>query len=266
LIEKSAIENSDIFYRQFCSLLSWVLEAEDRTEDFWKNPLGQLQKTTNYVTKNLLREFQNTQLLLAMDEVERMRTSPFCSDFFGMLRSWHNKRSDGGELTRINMALVTSTEPYAFIQDLNQSPFNVGTVLDLRDFTPDEINELNRRHGHPLSTQQVTRISELLGGQPYLTRKALYLTASKRVTFDEVVNNSSEDHGPFGDHLRNHLFRMSDYPELKSGLLQVIKYQRCVDDHVFLRLRGAGLIKRVGNQVLPRNSLYAEYFLKRLSE
>jgi hypothetical protein len=29
-------------------------------------------------------------------------------------------------------------------------------------------------------------------------------------------------------------------------------------------VRGAGLVKRVGNEVLPRNSLYAEYFLKRL--
>jgi len=264
MIENSAIESADIFYRQFCSLLSWEFEVEDRTEEFWKNPLGQVQKTTNYVTKYLLKELQDTKLLLAMDEVERMFTSPFRSDFFSMLRSWHNNRARGGDWTRFNMALVTSTEPYQLIADLNQSPFNVGAVVELKDFTPVQVSDLNQRHGNPLSTGQVTKISELLGGHPYLTRKALYLTASKRATFDEIVKNASEDDGPFGDHLRNHLFRMSDHQELKSALLQVIKYHRCADEHVFFRLRGAGLVRRVGNDVLPRNELYAEYFGKRL--
>jgi hypothetical protein len=57
---------------------------------------------------------------------------------------------------------------------------------------------------------------------------------------------------------------MSDHQDLKSGLMQAIKYQRCSDEHVFFRLRGAGLVRRVGNDVQPRNQLYAEYFGKRL--
>ena len=73
MIENSAIENADIFYRQFCSLLSWEFEVEDRTEEFWKNPLGQVQKTTNYVTKHLLKELPETKLLLAMDEELRLQ-------------------------------------------------------------------------------------------------------------------------------------------------------------------------------------------------
>jgi hypothetical protein len=266
MIENSAIENADIFYRQFCSLLSWEFEVEDRTEEFWKNPLGQVQKTTNYVAKYLLNELHDAQLLLTMDEVERMFISPFRSDFFSMLRSWHNARARGGEWTRFNMALVTSTEPYQLIADLNQSPFNVGAIVELKDFTAEQVVDLNQRHGNPLSSEQVAKISELLGGHPYLTRKALYLTASKRATFDYIVKNACEDDGPFGDHLRNHLFRMSDHKELKSGLLQVIKYQRCPDEHIFFRLRGAGLVRRVGNEVLPRNTLYAEYFGKRLND
>ncbi len=81
-----------------------------------------------------------------------------------------------------------------------------------------------------------------------------------------IVKNACEDDGPFGDHLRNHLFRMSDHQDLKSGLIQVIKYQRCSDEHIFFRLRGAGLVRRVGNDVLPRNNFYAEYFGKRLND
>lgn len=266
MIENSAIESAEIFYHQFCSLLSWEFEVEDRTEEFWKNPLGQVQKTTNYVTKHLLKEIQDKQLLLAMDEVERMFTSPFRSDFFSMLRSWHNNRARGGDWTRFNMALVTSTEPYQLIADLNQSPFNVGAVVELKDFTSEQVIDLNQRHGKPLSAEQVAKIYELLGGHPYLTRKALYLIAGKRATFEEVMKKACEDDGPFGDHLRNHLFRMSDHEDLKTSLNQVIKYQRCSDEHIFFRLRGAGLVKRIGKDILPRNQLYAEYFGKRLND
>ncbi len=264
MIEKSAIESPDIFYRQFCSLLSDEFGVEDRTEEFWKNSLGQVKKTTNYLARYLLKELSDVQVLLAMDEVERMFPSPFRSDFFSMLRGWYGERAQDKDLKRFNMALVTSTEPYQLIADLNQSPFNVGVVVELKDFTPAQVSDLNQRHGNTLLPEQVAKISELLGGHPYLTRKALYLVAGKRATFDDIVKDASEDEGPFGDHLRNHLFRMSDHQELKSALLQVIKYHRCADDHIFFRLRGAGLVRRVGNDVLPRNALYAEYFGKRL--
>lgn len=265
MIENSAITNPDIFYRQFCSLLSWEFGVEDRTDEFWKNSLGQVKKTTNYLTRYLLKELPDVQLLLAMDEVERMFPSSFRSDFFSMLRGWHNDRARDNDLKRFNIALVTSTEPYQLIADLNQSPFNVGAVVELKDFTLDQVDDLNRRHGGPFSKEQVEKVFELLGGHPYLTRKALYLIAGKHSTFDSVVKDAAEDDGPFGDHLRNHLFRMSDHQELKSGLMQVIKRHRCADKHVFFRLRGAGLVRAVGNDVLPRNFLYADYFEKRLN-
>jgi len=265
LIENTAIENADIFYKQFCSLLSWEFEIEDRTEEFWRVPLGQVQKTTNYVQRHLLKEINDVPVLFAMDEVERMFGSPFRSDFFSMLRSWHNNRARGGDWTRFNMALVTSTEPYQFIADLNQSPFNVGQVVELIDFTLEQVTDLNRRHHNPLTNKEVSQLFDLLGGHPYLTRRALYLVASQRDTFSQLLQTAFDDNGPFGDHLRNYLFRMSDQEKLKAGLMQVIRHQRCSDEHVFFQLRGSGLVKRIDTTVVPRNRLYAEYFVGRLN-
>ena len=265
LIENAAMENANVFYQQFCSLLSWEFEVEDRTEEYWKNPLGHVQKTTNYIQRYLLKEIKDVQILLGMDEVERMFASPFRSDFFSMLRSWHNNRARGGDWTRFNLALVTSTEPYQFIADLNQSPFNVGQVVELGDFTPKQVSDLNHRHHTPLDQTQVQQIYDLLGGHPYLTRRALYLVASQRDTFTEMLENACEDNGPFGDHLRNYLFRMGGQENLKTGLMQIIKYQHCKDEHIFFQLRGAGLVKRIGDKVIPRNQLYADYFRKRLN-
>jgi hypothetical protein len=200
-----------------------------------------------------------------MDEVERMFASPFRSDFFSMLRSWHNNRARGGDWVRLNLSLVTSTEPYQFIADLNQSPFNVGQVIELVDFTLGQISDLNHRHHDPLTDDQLRQLYDLLCGHPYLTRRALYLLASKRTTFEEMIENACEDDGPFGDHLRNYLFRMSNQEKLKAGLVQVIRSQRCSDEHIFFQLRGAGLVKRVAIDVIPRNPLYADYFKKRIN-
>ena len=75
---------------------------------------------------------------------------------------------------------------------------------------------------------------------------------------------AGEDDGPFGDHLRNHLYRMAGDEKLQAALLQVIRHRRCPDEHLFFRLRGAGLVRRVGDQVQLRNPLYGAYFGKRL--
>ncbi len=264
VIEHATMQDPASFYRQFCSLLSYEFEIDDLTEKYWGIPLGQVQKTSNYIQRHLLSSIPDAPVLLAMDEVERMFASPFRSDFFSMLRSWHNNRARGGEWTRLNLALVTSTEPYQLIADLNQSPFNVGIVVELTDFSATQVTQLNQRYGNPLRPVEVDLLVDLLGGHPYLTRKAVYLVHSGRFRFDQLMTNASEDDGPFGDHLRNHLFRMTDQPELKEALVSVIRHHRCADEHAFFRLKGAGLIRRQGTDVLPRNRLYSDYFGKRI--
>ena len=61
----------------------------------------------------------------------------FLYDFFGMLRSWHNARANPMKKKTwkiLDLVLVTSTEPYLFIERDHESPFNVGETLTLSDF------------------------------------------------------------------------------------------------------------------------------------
>lgn len=203
-------------------------------------------------------------LVLAMDEVESIFDTDFRSDFFGMLRGWHNRRATNRLWKRIDLALVTSTEPYQLIQNLNQSPFNVGQVIELDDFAPAQVADLNARHGAPLSARDEGRLDALLGGHPYLTRRALYLVAAGRTTAAELFDTAADERGPLGDHLRYHLFRLHGRPELARALLQVIRSGVCDDEHIFFRLRGAGLVRRAGRAVTPRCPLYASYFAEHL--
>lgn len=263
LFDRSALADADRFFRQFCSWLSAELDLEDRSAEYWNMPLGNSQRCTRYVGRAVLRELA-APLVLAMDEVETIFDTDFRSDFFGMLRSWHNSRATSPIWKQLDLTLVTSTEPYQLIDNLNQSPFNVGQVIDLVDFSPEQIAALNRAHGAPLDAEQERLLMALLAGHPYLTRRALYLVASRQITAADLFMRAASDHGPFGDHLRYHLFRLHDDRALVQGLHQVIRSNTCADERIFFRLRGAGLVRRVGQAVLPRCRLYAHYFQEHL--
>ncbi|MBD2302208.1 AAA-like domain-containing protein [Nostoc sp. FACHB-190] len=263
LFDKATLNNADKFFRQFCSWLTDELEMADKVDEYWQMPLGNSQRCTRYVGRYLLKDF-GQPLVLAMDEVESVFDSEFRSDFFGMLRSWHNSRATTPIWKKLDLALVTSTEPYQLIDNLNQSPFNVGVVIDLEDFTTQQVADLNQRHGSPLNFKEEQQLIALLGGHPYLVRLALYWVASQRLTSNELFANATADNGPFGNHLRNHLFRLHNKTELVQGMLQVIHQNTCEDERVFFRLRGAGLVRREGRVVMPRCQLYGEYFRENL--
>lgn len=265
LIENEALGDADRFYRRFCEWVTDELEMESRVAEFWDSPLGNSQRCTRYFSRYLLKELKQP-LVLAMDEVERLFAMNFRSDFFSMLRSWHNGRANPTTPVwkQLDLVLVTSTEPYQLIEDLNQSPFNVGEVINLDDFTAAQVHDLNERHGAPLNDADAQRLLQLLNGHPYLTRRALYLIATDRLSVNDLFTHATDDRGPFGDHLRYHLFRMHDKAELIKGMCSAMKQHTCDNEETFFRLRGAGLVKRVGSKVEPRCQLYADFFREHL--
>ena len=261
LFDKAALGDAETFFRQFCAWLTDELDMEDRVEECWRRPLGNSQLCTRYVGRYLLKEL-GAPLVLAMDEVESVYACDFRSDFFSMLRSWHNDRAYKPRWKQLDLALVTSTEPYQLIENLNQSPFNVGEICELMDFSASQVADLNARHGSPLSVSDLEALMGLLGGHPYLTRRALYLAASDRITPGDLLQRATEDRGPFGDHLRYHLFRLHGQEDLIRCFKLALRGRSVSDEALFWRLRGAGLVRREDGSVVPRCKLYGDYFTK----
>ncbi|MBM5816227.1 MAG: toll/interleukin-1 receptor domain-containing protein, partial [Cyanobacteria bacterium K_Offshore_surface_m2_239] len=178
--DQEVLMEADRFYPQFCQAIAEALGLPDGTADAWATGGGNNQLATRYVQNQVLKPL-NRPLLLAMDEVDRLFEAEYRSDFFAMLRGWHNNRASPVPLFRpwkqLDLALVTATEPYHLIANLNQSPFNVGEVIPLDDFSAEQVAELNQRHGAPLAPGPLAQLMELLHGHPYLVRRALYLVA-----------------------------------------------------------------------------------------
>jgi hypothetical protein len=263
LFDQSTWGNADTFFHHFCAWLSDKLGHSVPIEKYWGKPWSNIQRCTKFFEESLLPDVKGP-LVLAMDEVEGVFDRPFRNDFFGMLRSWHNNRWAGPCWKHLDLVLVTSTEPYQFIKEANQSPFNVGEVIDLADFSSAQVDEVNRRHKSPLTHDQLRQLITLVGGHPYLVRRALYMVASQRVTPETLLRDGPDDGGPFGDHLRRHLFRLQERAELLQGLAEVLRGGTCRDERVVDLLQGAGLIRRDGRSVVPRCKLYQDFFRDRL--
>jgi hypothetical protein len=262
--DAAARQEAGSFFRQFCVWITDELDLNGQLDVHWDADLSNVQRCTRYMQRYVLHELDGP-LVLAMDEVDSILDSPFRTDFFGMLRSWHNSRASRPLWRHIDLALVTSTEPYQLVADLNQSPFNVGEVIELTDFTPEQVADLNGRYGAPLIPGEVAQLMDLLNGQPYLVHRALYLVASRRMSSAEIFAQATLDSGPFGEHLQRHLRRLRQRADLSEELLHIIRNQASRDALLCERLFNAGLLRREGKTVLPRCRLYADYFRERLT-
>src|SRR5262245_47746911 len=136
-----------------------------------------------------------------------------------MLRAWHNLRANPvrKDWRKLDLFLVTSTEPSLLIQGA-QSPFNVGAVLDLQPFDSADLTQLNVSHGDILDEAELARLLELLGGHPFLTRKAFYEVSmpDSRTTPGQLFARAADADGPFRDHLRRFLFILLETPDVRA--------------------------------------------------
>src|SRR6185369_1030163 len=132
----------------------------------WRDKSGPQDKLVKVMEEYVLPK-SDRQIILAIDEADRLLGFPFHSDFFSLMRAWHNNRAIDLQWNKLNVAMVIATEPYLLISDPDQSPFNVGIKLNLVDFSREQVAELNRRHGNPVQEKDFEAFFQLFNGHPY---------------------------------------------------------------------------------------------------
>lgn len=209
-----------------------------------------------------------TPIVWGLDEVDRLFTCPFGSEVFGLFRSWHNKRAldPAGHWQRLSLAIAYATEAHLFITDLNQSPFNVGTRLQLTDFTLEQLRDLNQRFGTPLVNEgEIKRFAALLGGHPYLVHRALSAMSGQGLSFGELEAQALSNDGLFGDHLRRLMLALLQGEALREAVIHLLRGKPRLSTPAFYGLRSAGLI--AGEEIDDahfRCQLYEKYLAKNL--
>jgi hypothetical protein len=255
------------FYLTMAESIADQLELPTSPGTVWDDRRGPNANFERFLRREVIGATSGP-LLWGLDEVDRLFSTSFGNEVFGLLRSWHNERAldPSGPWSALTIAIAYATEAHLFITDLNQSPFNVGTRLTLEDFSPLQVAELNRRYRSPLKDQdELNRFYRLVGGHPYLVRRGLHELALQKLSFESFEEHAARDEAFYGDHLRRILVLLVRDAQLTRVMGDVLKGLPCPDAESFDRLRSAGLlVGHTPEEARPRSRLYSVYLRRHL--
>lgn len=268
LADAQIFSDLDQLLQWMCSTVTWKLDLRDRVDEFWQQLRGSKLRCTAYFEKYLLPELENMNksLVLGLDEVDLVFGSQgTAANFFGLLRAWNELAKSKPTWKRLRMIIVHSTEVYIPLE-INESPFNVGTGVELPEFDDVQVMDLARRHGLAWTAEHCNKLMDMLGGHPYLVRVALYHITRQEMALTDLLETANTDAGLFGDHLRRHLWNLERHPELADAMREVCLSKQAIElrSDLAFKLDSLGLVKRKGDKVVPRCKLYRLYFATHL--
>ena len=237
-----------------------VLKPPNPPGPGWTAAFSATQNLTQYLQDEVIAGRKEPVVLFM--EVDRLFAFPaYSDDFFSLIRFWHDGRAVNDQLSWLNLVLAYSTETSMFITTPHQSPFNVGEAFELSDFTRQQFEKLNLRHGSPLQGGSVDACWELIGGHPFLVRQALYELAVRQMPAADLLAHAVDDDGPFSGHLQPYILRFQENQELIQPMQSVLQNGVCPNDLSFYRLRSLGLVRGPSRlKAAARCGLYAKYF------
>ncbi|NEQ66179.1 MAG: hypothetical protein F6K21_11870 [Symploca sp. SIO2D2] len=259
------------FSQWFCASVSQNLRLPNKLDDYWDDIFGCSSNTTAYFQEYLLQETA-TPLVLALDKVDLAFEHPAIADnFCRLLRGWYDMARRGNRIgaiwQKLRLVVVHSTEVYSSL-DINSSPLaGIGLEIELPELSFEQVQDLVRRYGLDWSASQIEQLMAMVGGHPFLVRKALDYLTRQQMTLEQLLPAAPTEAGPFTAHLRRHLGNLQQHPELAAALDKVIKANSWVtipSTQVF-KLHSMGLVKLQGNSVMPSCDLYHQYFRERLT-
>ncbi len=261
MISSVQLNDHDLFARVLTATLARQLGISYDLEREWEDVFGPNMNMANFMRTAIAG--LDTPMVWFMDEADRMFDAAFGSDFFGLVRSWHNARATDpdGPWGRLTIVISYATEARLFIRDLNQSPFNVGRRVPLSNFTLDQVSELNERYGFPVKRRSdLQALYFLLAGQPYMMRVAFDHLATGAIDFSALLETADRDDGPFGDHLRRLLAAVTQFPDVRTALRTSLDLATSAKPESIERLVAAGVLRQEPNgEVVPACDLYAQY-------
>ncbi len=167
------------WYGSMLSVIGQDLEIEDQLLDLWDRqakagPMKRFFGALQMGLENL------GALVVFIDEIDFVRSLPFSTDeFFAGIREAFNRRADGTE-SNLTFCLLGVATPSELIRDVQITPFNIGTRIELTDFTLEELSPYAQALTGPNrdGAALIRRIHYWTGGHPYLTQKLTQTVAN----------------------------------------------------------------------------------------
>ncbi|WP_394793832.1 AAA-like domain-containing protein [Armatimonas sp.] len=214
------------------------------------------------------------RLYLFFDEIDALQNLTFpTAAFLGAIRELYQHRSGHPPMDRLAFCLAGAVTPSQLISDTNVTPFNVGTRIELTNFTEKEAAPLMEGLG-PNSAQLLRRVLYWTGGHPYLTQSLCQLVRNRNAKSSREVDRLCKERffSPESwetdrnlTFVRERVLRHEDSSALLSLYRQALQSPVPYDyaDPIADMLRLSGLVIAQRGRLRIRNRIYRRLFNRR---
>lgn len=274
--------SSESFYFTLCKEIIDNLPIEFDLNSWWQQQsnLSRLYCFQKFIEEVALQNNDNN-IVIFIDEIDRLQDFTWCGDFLGLIRSFHDSRSTKHQYKRLTFVLIGVATPNELIQDTRQSPFNIGTEIELEGFRFEEVTPLINLLGNTIDNPEIIMgcILYWTGGQPFLTQRLCQLVSQsepipvgdENKTIEELVKREIIDKWERAD--QQHHFKAIEEKIVnnsKSNINLLENYRNIlesqeipsssIDNDVLLQLRLSGIIAKKQGKIKVFNNIYQEVF------
>ncbi|MCW5939725.1 MAG: AAA-like domain-containing protein [Fimbriimonadaceae bacterium] len=277
--------SAEQWYAGLLNTLGQDLGCQKQLFDYWKNNqmVGPLSRWVSAV-QNVVLELVSGPVTVFIDEIDFVRSLPFSTDeFFSGIRGLFNARSQDPRLGRLSFCLVGVATPDQLVKNVEVTPFNIGTAIELTDLTLSDVERYGAAllEGRKSGLQLVRRVFHWTHGHPYLTQ----FLCQKAMDDLSIVNASDVDslvrHVYFGKTALDEDANLADTErrmlETRDPLLgpeerltrvlstyaNILKRKPVMADDsnpVLATLRLSGACGSLDGRLVPRNRIYRQVF------
>jgi hypothetical protein len=174
--------DANSWYLGVLTVLARKLRILPQLMTWWEENagLGAAQRFLQFIEDLVLPRVAE-RLVVFIDEIESTLSLDFTDDFFIALRYCFTARAENPDFRKLSFVLIGVATPSELIRDQKRTPFNIGTLVELRDFDEAEAMPLAAGLGLPeTEAQQVLRwVLAWTGGHPYLTQRVCVAIAQQ---------------------------------------------------------------------------------------
>lgn len=273
------------WYAGFIYILASSLNLLDKVNirTWWREHefLSPVQRFNNFIEEIVIENILQKNIVIFVDEIDSVSNLNFeIDDFFVLLRSFYNKRSNISKYSRLTFVLLGVATPSQLIQDKKRTPFNIGQAIQLNGFQLHEAQPLLQGLAERVDNAQnvLKEVLNWTSGQPFLTQKLCQLirNSSAKIPKDneadwienlvqtQVIENwEAQDEPEHLKTIRDRLLNMeSRFVEILK-LYQAIWHQGeivAVDSPEEKELLLSGLIVKQQGKLRVHNRIYQLVF------
>lgn len=245
-----------------CRTITQELKINESLLDkFWSRPGTPAHKTRRYLEEYVLQPSANPLVFVFEKFDTVLETETIGNEICGILRSWHERRSQPWR--KLRLIIIHSTEFYSNY-DFYASPLiGVGYVASLSDFNAEQVLTFAQVNGINWTLSDVHKVMNLVGGNPYLI-KLILVKLQEGKSLEKVLDDALQGREPF----QSHFFLLMRYLKSNANLQNIFRQILHKKALTPAQMKGEsvqfldrlGLIHKSYDNLEVRCNLYQVYF------